>query len=94
MAAWGGGLLWGVSRGIAPLFRPTPVYLIVFFYYLLSGALNLLTAVILLFSKQFASEFAERRKSAPRYVAHLRLLLIGAIVAAMLFVIVDLASAP
>ena len=87
MAAWGGGLLWGVLRGIAPLFRSTPTYILVFlllvlFYYLISSALNLLTAAVLLFSKQFAYEFAERRNSAPRYIAHLRLLLIGAIVAA------------
>ena len=99
MAAWGAGLLWGVSRGIAPLLRPTPTYLLVFFYYLLLGVLHLLTAAILLFSKQFASEFAERRASQPEYVRNLRRLLIGSIiVGAVLFAtfndIVKLASAP
>ena len=99
MAAWGGGLLWGVSRGIAPLLRPTPTYLLVFFYYLHLGVLHLLTAAILLFSKQFASEFAKRRASQPRYVRNLRRLLIGSIiVGAVLFAtfndIVRLASTP
>jgi hypothetical protein len=98
MAAWGGGLLWGVSRGIAPLSQPTPIYLLVFFYYLLLGALHLLTAAILIFSKQFANEFAKRRDSQPKYVRNLRRLLVGAIVGAVLIAtfndIVKLASTP
>ena len=99
MAAWGGGLLWGVSRGIMPLSRLAPAFLLVLFYYFLSGALHLLTAAILLFSKQFANEFAKRRASQPTYVKNLRRLLIGSIiVGATLFVtfndIVKLASPP
>jgi hypothetical protein len=97
MVIWGAALLWPlISGGTAPYSRPNS--LAFFSYYAFRGALSLLTAALLLFSKQFANEFAKRRDSAPRYVGYLRLLLIGAIVAAGLFAtlndIVKLADSP
>jgi len=84
MITCGAGLLWGlIAAGDLPR---SPLGGKIFLYYLFVGALNLLTAAILLLSKQFAYEFAKRRESAPKYIGHLRLLLIGAIVAAMLVV--------
>jgi succinate dehydrogenase/fumarate reductase cytochrome b subunit len=83
MVIWAGAFLWPViSDGTAALHRPSGVA--IFLFYLFFGASNLLTAAILLFSKQFSYEFTKRRESAPKYIGHLRLLLIGAIVAAML----------
>jgi hypothetical protein len=71
---------------------------VLFLNYLVSGTLSLLTAAILLFSKQFADEFAKRRDNAPKYIGQLRLLLFGAIVGAMLYAtlvdIVNLATSP
>jgi len=64
MIAWGAGLLWGlISAGAPPRSAPSVA---IFLYYLLSVALNLFTAAILLFSKQFSYEFAKRRDSAPK----------------------------
>jgi hypothetical protein len=86
LVVWGavlvGGFVWGlVSGGTAPLPRLTYPVIIVFSYYAFSAALNLLTAAILLFSKQFAYEFAKLRESAPKYIIYLRRLLIGATIA-------------
>jgi len=96
MVIWAAAFLWPlISDGTAALSRPNGA--VIFLYYLCLGALNLLTAALLLFSKQFSYEFAKRRESAPKYIGHLRLLLIGAIIAAMLvatsYDIVKLASA-
>jgi hypothetical protein len=96
-AIWAAALLWGLfSAGAQSLLRPTGV--VISLYYVVVAALNLLTVFILLWSKQFAYEFAKLRESEPKYIVHLRRLLIGAIIAAALFAtfndIVKLASAP
>jgi hypothetical protein len=52
----------------------------------------------MLFSKQFAYEFAKRRDSEPKYMRSLRRLLIGAVIVAALIAtfndIVQLANSP
>ncbi len=101
MAILGAALLWGLfsglfSAGAQSLLRPTGA--VISLYYVVAAALNLLTVFVLLWSKQFAYEFAKLRASEPKYIVHLRRLLIGAIIAAALFAtfndIVKLASAP
>jgi hypothetical protein len=61
-----------------------PPYAPVFLYFTLSGALNLLAAAILLFSKQFTKEFDERQNSQSKYKANLGWALNGAVIAAMI----------
>ncbi len=97
MVVWAAALLWPlISAGMAQFSRPGA--LAIFSYYAVRGALSLLTAAILLLSKQFAYEFAKLRESAPKYIRYLRQLLIWAIIAAALFAtfndIVKLASSP
>jgi hypothetical protein len=65
-----------ISGGIAP----APVFL----YFSFLGALNLLAAAILLFSKQFTREFDDRQNSQSKYKANLGWLLNGAVIAAMI----------
>jgi hypothetical protein len=97
MVFWALALFWGVYfGGTAALFRPTSA--VISLYYFFSGALNLLTAAILFFSKQFANEFAERRNRQPKYMINLIRVLIGAVVVAMFvataYDILNLTSAP
>jgi hypothetical protein len=83
MVVWGAALLWPlISSGTAPFSRPGGMAFIS--YYGLRGALSLLTATILLWSKQFADEFAKLRENEPKYIHYLRRLLIWAIIAAAL----------
>jgi hypothetical protein len=97
IAIWAGALLWPlISDGTAPLFRPNGTA--IFLDYAFTSALSLLTAAIMLFSKQFAYEFAKRRDSEPKYMRSLRRLLIGAVIVAALIAtfndIVQLANSP
>jgi hypothetical protein len=86
--------LWPlISGGTAPFSRPGALAL--FSYYAIRGALSLLTAAILLWSKQFAYEFAKLRETEPKYIPYLRALLIGTvIVAALIAIFNDIASSP
>jgi len=83
MILWAAALLWPlVSSGTAPFSRPDGLPLVS--YYAVRGALSLLTAAILLLSKQFAYEFAKLRENDPKYIVYARRLLMWAIVAAAL----------
>jgi hypothetical protein len=83
MVIWAAALLWPlVSSGTAPFSRPGSLALVS--YYTLRGVLSLLTAAILLLSKQFSYEFAKLRENDSKYIVYLRRLLIWAIIAAAL----------
>ena len=99
MVLWVAALLWPlVSDGTAIFSRPGGGGLAFFSYYALRGALSLVTAAILLLSKQFAYEFAKLRENDSKYIVYSRRLLMWAIIAAALIAtfndIVNLASSP
>jgi hypothetical protein len=97
MVIWAGALLWPlISGGMAQFSRPNS--LVFFSYYGFRGALSLLTAAILLLSKQFAYDFAKLREADSKYIIYSRRLLIWGLIAAAAIAtfndIVNLASSP
>ena len=88
----GGSLIWPlVSSGAAAVTRPA-----LFAAFVIIGALNLLTAGVLLFSKKFGAEFAEEGKRQPGYKRYVKwsvaVAVIGGMVIATANDIIRLAS--
>jgi hypothetical protein len=85
MVLLAGGLVWSVvSSGTTPLISGPTYFLVLDFFFAMSAILNLLTAWILLFSKQFATEFAYEKQHQPKYKTYLSKLFLAAIVGAMI----------
>lgn len=76
LVVWSGALVW-------PLFSSPLNSAVVAVYFVISAALNLLTAGIML-SKNFRTEFSYEREHQPKYKLHLKRLVFGAVVVAML----------
>jgi hypothetical protein len=78
MVFWAAALLWPMFSSLSQLAQ---IPLVAF--YIVSAALCLLTAAVLLLSKKFAIEFAEARAHRPKYKLFLWRGLLAAIIVAM-----------
>lgn len=85
MVLMAGGYVWSVvSPSTTPLISRPTYFLVLALFFAMSAILNLLTAWILLFSKQFATEFAYQKQHQPKYKTYLSKLFLAAIVGAMI----------
>src|SRR5215472_17352956 len=80
MVFYAAALLWPLVDGTAQFSRPGDLAL--FSYYAVRSVLILLTAAVLLLSKQFAYEYAKLRENDSKYIVYLRRAVIWAFVAA------------
>jgi hypothetical protein len=81
-----GGLIWPlVSSGAVPFINRPAQSILLFAFFIVSAALNVLMAGILLLSKKFAADFAYERKHQPQYKTYLKWTVVATAIAAMLW---------
>jgi hypothetical protein len=86
MMLFAGALIWPLLTGNMSVASRQPLLAVLF---LITAALNLLAAGVLVFSKRFGVEFAEERKRQPAYKVYLKRSVAAVAIVAMLLATVN-----